>query len=127
MVAELNVEMLSKLQIAIVKVKGLPHEATFIMLQEQLEKLKKDGYRRFILNFKDLGYASTTGIGRLIRIYDLMEGEIFLTALNDRIMATLCILGIRDCFRIFSTDQEALDYLVGVSIRLKSDPYFDKI
>lgn len=84
-------------------------------LDGAVEGALQQGASHMIVDFSDVGYSSSRGLGILIgarRAIQDRGGALVLLNPNDSVKATLDVLGFDDIFTIAATEQEARE-LVG--------------
>ena len=54
---------------------GAIDASTVIKFQAELDKLKEEGVRRFLLDMEGIRYVNSTGLGSLVKLADGLERE----------------------------------------------------
>lgn len=81
-----------------------------------LEKVLHDETGPVVINFESINYMDSTGLGELIGYLQKFEDrqrKMVLVRPNHRILALLKITKLDTVFRIFDSNEEALEYLAG--------------
>ena len=76
---------------------------------QSIEKIINEGSRKIVLDFQDVAFISTTGIGAILKYKDKLEekkGFIALVGVNEEIRNKLGILGIRNMVKIYDSLDE---------------------
>ncbi len=97
-----------------VSLSGAIDASTVITFQSELDKLKKNGVRRFLLDMAGIRYVNSTGLGSLVKLADGLENEggmIALMQIHPKVKVVFDMLGLNAFFKIFKTDQDALDFI----------------
>jgi stage II sporulation protein AA (anti-sigma F factor antagonist) len=108
-----------------VALSGAIDASTVITFQTELDKLKKDGVRRFLLDMAGIRYVNSTGLGSLVKLADGLENEggmIALMKIHPKVKVVFDMLGLNAFFKIFKTDEEALDFLKESSSETALEP-----
>lgn len=99
-------------EIVILSLQGQLDAHTAPEFERILEQhLRDQRQNSFILNFKDLDYISSAGLGVLMGLIEEVRakgGDIRLCELPEKIFHVLDLLGFPVVFRIFSTTEEAV-------------------
>jgi stage II sporulation protein AA (anti-sigma F factor antagonist) len=93
---------------------GAIDASTVIKFQAELEKLKDEGVRRFLLDMEGIRYVNSTGLGSLVKLADGLEregGVIVLMRIHPKVKVVFDMLGLNAFFRIFDGGGEAVEYL----------------
>ncbi len=97
-----------------VSLSGAIDASTVITFQTELDKLKKNGVRRFLLDMAGIRYVNSTGLGSLVKLADGLENEgglITLMQIHPKVKVVFDMLGLNAFFKIFKTDGEALQFI----------------
>jgi anti-sigma B factor antagonist len=82
---------------------------------EQLNSLvEQSGHQRILLNFNKVEYLSSAALGKLVVLRKKVEtakGKLALSNIDETIFEAFKITGFDRIFKIFSDEQEALQYL----------------
>jgi len=94
---------------------GAIDASTVIKFQAELEKLKnEENVRRFLLDMEGIRYVNSTGLGSLVKLADGLEkegGVITLMRIHPKVKVVFDMLGLNAFFKIFDSDDEAIEYL----------------
>jgi len=85
-------------------------------VRRRLNEMIEAGTGKIVLNFSKLRYINSTSIGVLVgRLRQIRErgGDMVLAELNARINRIITLVGGRRLFRIFDTEQKAIEELSG--------------
>ena len=80
-------------------------------LSEKVRELVQAGSNRILLDFKDVSYMDSTGVGSLVACYTTVcrnDGRLKLMRLNDRTVRVLEIVKLIPLFDIHKDEAEAL-------------------
>jgi anti-anti-sigma factor len=102
--------------IVIVELEGDLDAFTVQEVRRRLNEMMEKGVNRIVLNFSKLRYINSTSIGVLVgRLRQIRErdGDMVLAELNDRINRIITLVGGRRLFRIFDSEEEAIEELTG--------------
>ena len=102
-------ETIGGLSIHIVRVQGYLDSSTFTQLQDHLEKIIGEGQSRIIVEFGDLNYISSAGLGVLLgMLQEVREknGDLKLANMSPKIRNLFDMLGFSRLIRIYE-DQES--------------------
>jgi len=98
--------------IVIVGLKGRLDASTSNRLEERLLALIDGGEKRFVIDFSQLDYISSSGLRVLLmaakRLRDA-NGKIVLSSLKDHIKEVFDIAGFSSIFPIFHSQEEAIN------------------
>lgn len=97
--------------IEILRLKGFLDAHTAHVLERAIEEKVKDGHNSIIVNFKDLEYISSAGLGVFMVFIEEVRsrgGDIKLTEMKPKVFTVFDLLGFPMLFDIVPTDQEAL-------------------
>lgn len=93
------------------KMTGGPEAEEFRNL---FKSLVAEGKADVIINLKDVDWISSTGIGIMIRGYQTVceaGGRFILVHVGDRTKQIFNVMRLYDIFKIFETEDEALEFL----------------
>jgi len=97
------------ISIRVVRVQGYLDSSTFTQLQDHLEKIIGEGQYRIIVEFGDLSYISSAGLGVLLGMLQEVRdknGDLKLANMSPKIRNLFDMLGFSRLIRIYD-DQEA--------------------
>ncbi len=87
-------------------------------LEEALQQLVDQGRYKIIVNFSDLAYISSAGLGVFMGFIEQIrahQGDIKLTNMSDKIFRVFDLLGFPTLYDIFKDESEALRRFSGQS------------
>ncbi len=102
--------------IVVVELEGDLDAFTAQEVRRRLNEMIEAGTGKIVLNFSKLRYINSTSIGVLVgRLRQIRErgGDMVLAELNARINRIITLVGGRRLFRIFDTEQKAIEELSG--------------
>jgi len=79
-------------------------------LEEALQQLVDQGRYKIIVNFSDLAYISSAGLGVFMGFIEMIrshQGDIKLTNMSDKIFRVFDLLGFPTLYDIFKDESEA--------------------
>lgn len=92
-------------------IKGYLDAHTAPMLENELQSLIEQGKYRIVVNFKDLVYISSAGLGVFMGFIENIrnnEGDIKLTNMNPKIFRVFDLLGFPMLYDIMEDEQQAV-------------------
>ena len=98
-----------------VVVEGAIDATTVISFESQLKQLQEDGYTNFVLDMQGIKYVNSTGLGSLVATADNLEkvgGGLALIRVHPKVKVVFDMLGLNSFFRIFTNEDEAVNFLV---------------
>lgn len=99
---------------AVVKTSGAIDAKTVVIFQEKLDELQGKSYKGFILDMEGIKYVNSTGLGTLVNVADALEskgGAMALIRIHPKVRVVFDMLGLNNFFKIFSSEEEARDYI----------------
>lgn len=99
-------------KVTLVNVGGSLDSETAPRFDEKLRGEISKGATRLVCNMSKLDYIASAGLGVLIGVNDTLGkkgGEIKLSSMSDKITKIFKLLGFLNLFKIYKTDDEALD------------------
>ncbi|MHC4601247.1 MAG: anti-sigma factor antagonist [Planctomycetota bacterium] len=93
---------------------GAIDASTVIKFQAELDRLKEEGVRRFLLDMEGIRYVNSTGLGSLVKLADGLEregGVIALMRIHPKVRVVFDMLGLNAFFKIFDNDAAGIAYL----------------
>ncbi|HOK13972.1 MAG TPA: STAS domain-containing protein [Candidatus Kapabacteria bacterium] len=102
--------------LAVLSISGYLDAHTSPLLEQELEKSVKDGCYKIIVNFSDLDYISSAGLGVFMAfIEDVRQngGDIKLTNMKEKVFAVFDLLGFPLLFDILNEEDEAITKFQG--------------
>ncbi len=100
------------LDIARVKINGYLDSSTFPKLQDHLSKEIEAKKYNYLLDFQDLDYISSAGLGVLMGMLRQVRennGDIKIINMSEKIQRVFNLLGFSRLMQIYKSEQEALD------------------
>ena len=98
--------------INIVKVKGFMDISNFALFEETLESLIQKNTSKIILDFTDLDYISSAGLGTIlshIRRARQLKGDIIVRGCSSAVRNILEIFGFTQVFPVAASPQAAVE------------------
>ncbi|RMH73452.1 MAG: anti-sigma factor antagonist [Gemmatimonadetes bacterium] len=99
---------------SIIYVKGFLDAHTAPRFEEALQKSIDSQRYHILVNFQDLNYISSAGLGVLMGFIEEVReagGDIVLANLTPRVFKVFDLLGFTNLYRIFDNETEALEAL----------------
>ena len=96
----------------------LDHETNeyfFDCIKDEIE----NGNTRIVINFADLGYISSIGLGALVRASSRAAkagGVIFLSRIENQVLEIMRLVRFEKLFNIYTTEHEAIEAIENVSV-----------
>jgi anti-sigma B factor antagonist len=103
-------ESVNELPIQVVRVKGYLDSSTFPQMQDHLQNLIKDGHVRIVVEFSDLNYISSAGLGVLMGMLQEVrnqQGDLKLADMSSKIKNLFDMLGFSRLIRIYPNVESA--------------------
>jgi len=103
-------EKVDGLSIRIVRVQGYLDSSTFTQLQDHLEKIIGEGFHRIVVEFGDLSYISSAGLGVLLGMLQEVrekDGDLKLANMSPKIRNLFDMLGFSRLIRIYDDLESA--------------------
>jgi anti-sigma B factor antagonist len=102
-------------EIGVVDVRGnlVGGEETRLFRESVMEKLNQD-YRKLVLDFKDVAFMNSTGLGVLISAHTSsarMGGRLVLCNMNNSLSSLLVITGLDRILEVKKTRDQAIESL----------------
>lgn len=104
--------------LVIVYLKGFLDAHTAPQLEGVLQKCLEEKKYKIIVNFKDLSYISSAGLGVFMGFIEEVrrhDGDIKLTNMSPKIYRVFDLLGFPALYEIFDTEDEAKQKFNGAS------------
>jgi len=101
----------NKGNIDFIKIKGYLDAHTAQVLERTIEELVKDGRVKIVVNFRDLEYISSAGLGVFMVFIEEIRnggGDIKLVELKPKVFTVFDLLGFPMLFDILQHEEEAL-------------------
>lgn len=96
--------------IELIRIKGFLDAHTAQMLEKSIEDLVRGGKTKIVVNFKDLEYISSAGLGVFMVFIEEIRndgGDIKLVELKPKVFTVFDLLGFPMLFDILHTEEEA--------------------
>jgi anti-sigma B factor antagonist len=96
--------------ISILYIKGYLDAHTAPKLEQELQNLIDEGKFKIIVNFNELSYISSAGLGVFMGFIETIrekEGDIKLSNMSPKIFRVFDLLGFPTLYDILDTDEEA--------------------
>jgi anti-sigma B factor antagonist len=109
--------------ISVLELKGYLDAHTAPKLEEAFQHLVQSERYRIVVNFKDLSYISSAGLGVFMAfIEDVRKnaGDIKLTNMTPRVYNVFDLLGFPILYEIFKDESEAVNKFLGMGIKERS-------
>ncbi|MCA9735241.1 MAG: STAS domain-containing protein [Deferribacteres bacterium] len=106
-----EIAQLEKNQIVTLHLKGFLDAHTAPDLEAELEKCIQNKQYKVIVNFQELGYISSAGLGVFMGFIEEIRkngGDIKLTNMSSKIFRVFDLLGFPALYEIFNTEEEAV-------------------
>ena len=102
--------------VAVLRPEGFINAHTVRQFETALEALVREARFTILLDCRDLNYISSAGLGAIMGLIEPVRangGDILLCNLQENVYAIFDTLGFTQLYRVFATDQEALQFLRG--------------
>jgi anti-sigma B factor antagonist len=109
--AEFSTAIKDQGNINVVYLKGFLDAHTAPSLENTFSGLVDKGRYQIVVNFKDLAYISSAGLGVFMAFIEKIRennGDIKLTSMSDKVFNIFDLLGFPLLYEIFSTEEEAV-------------------
>lgn len=109
--SQFEVVCTQKPPVAVLEVKGYLDAHTAPQLEREFEEQIAAEVYRFVVNFKDLTYISSAGLGVLMQFIEHVrenDGDIKLSNMSPRVYNVFDLLGFPMLYEIFNTEEEAI-------------------
>jgi anti-sigma B factor antagonist len=120
--AEFSTAVKEQGDIATVYLKGFLDAHTAPVLENTFSNLIKENKYSIVVNFKDLAYISSAGLGVFMAYIEKIrenKGDIKLTAMTDKVFNIFDLLGFPLLYDIFKTEEEAFQKFIENKIENK--------
>lgn len=102
--------------IVVLYIKGYLDAHTAPVLENQLQSLTEEQRYKIVVNFKDLAYISSAGLGVFMGFIENIrehQGDIKLTNMNPKIYRVFDLLGFPTIYDILEDEQQAIVKFAG--------------
>lgn len=109
--AEFSTSVKDQGSVNIIYLKGFLDAHTAPSLENTFSGLVDKGKYQIVVNFKDLTYISSAGLGVFMAFIEKVRdngGDIKLSAMNDKVFNIFDLLGFPFLYEIFKTEEEAV-------------------
>ncbi len=109
--SDFNSSIIDYDKIQIIKLKGYLDAHTAPLLEENFTELISKNKFNIIVNFKDLNYISSAGLGVFMAYIEKIrenKGDIKLTEMNEKVYNIFDLLGFPLLYEIFESDEQAI-------------------
>ena len=106
-----NMVQANDLAVCRVKIDGYLDSSTFPKLQDHLSKEIENQTFNYLLDFQDLDYISSAGLGVLmgmLRKVREQQGDLKLVNMSDKIQRVFNLLGFSRLMSVYSSEEEAM-------------------
>lgn len=110
--AEFNTFIKSEGDINLIYLNGYLDAHTAPKLETDFSNLLENNNFKIVVNFKDLAYISSAGLGVFMAFIEKIRernGDIKLTAMNEKVYNIFDLLGFPLLYEIFNSDEEAIN------------------
>lgn len=110
--AEFSTTIRDQGNVNVVYLKGFLDAHTAPSLENTLSGLVDNGKYHIVVNFKDLAYISSAGLGVFMAYIEKIRdngGDIKLSTMNDKVFNIFDLLGFPLLYDIFKTEEEAIN------------------
>lgn len=109
--AEFSASVTDKGEVSIIYLKGFLDAHTAPALENEFSTLIDNGKFYIVVNFKDLSYISSAGLGVFMAFIEKIRengGDIKLCAMSEKVFNIFDLLGFPLLYEIFKTEEEAV-------------------
>ncbi len=114
--ADLSIQVREVDGVAVLEPAGFINAHTVRQFESTLEELVEAGKYTILLNCRDLNYISSAGLGAIMGLIETVRengGDILLSNLQENVYAIFDTLGFTQLYKVFDTEEEALQCLAG--------------
>jgi anti-sigma B factor antagonist len=114
--SDFNSSIIDHNKIQIIKLKGYLDAHTAPVLEENFTELISKNKFNIVVNFKDLNYISSAGLGVFMAYIEKIRennGDIKLTEMNEKVYNIFDLLGFPLLYEIFDNDEQAINKFLG--------------
>lgn len=107
-----EVSFRSNEDITLIDIKGFLDAHTAHLFEDSLKNIISDGKIKIVVNFKNLDYISSAGLGVLMAFIEELrskKGDIKLSEMNDKVFSVFDLLGFPMLFDIDSDEQISIN------------------
>lgn len=109
--AEFNATIVNKGMVSIINLTGYLDAHTAPALENSFTELIDQSKFKIIVNFKDLAYISSAGLGVFMAYIEKIrnnDGDIKLAEMNEKVFNIFDLLGFPLLYEIFNSEDEAI-------------------
>ncbi|MGE5364852.1 MAG: STAS domain-containing protein [Bacteroidota bacterium] len=109
--AEFNVAVKEDHEVSIINLKGYLDAHTAPDLENAFTQLIDDGKYKVVVNFEDLNYISSAGLGVFMAYVETMrenEGDIKFTNMNSKVYNIFDLLGFPMIYEFYKDEKDAV-------------------
>lgn len=102
--------------ISVINLKGFLDAHTAPVLENNFTQLINDKKYKIVVNFKDLAYISSAGLGVFMAYIENVrenKGDIKLTNMSDKVFNIFDLLGFPLLYEIYKSEEEAIKKFSG--------------
>ncbi|GAB4290969.1 MAG: STAS domain-containing protein [Ignavibacteriaceae bacterium] len=110
--AEFNTTIKNQNDVNIIYLKGFLDAHTAPVLENNFSELIKADKYNIVVNFKDLNYISSAGLGVFMAFIEKVReknGDIKLAGMNEKVYNIFDLLGFPLLYEIYPTEEEAIN------------------
>ena len=114
--AEFSTSIKEKGDISIINLKGYLDAHTAPALENNFTELIKDHKYKIVVNFEDLAYISSAGLGVFMAYIENIrenKGDIKFTNMSDKVFNIFDLLGFPLLYEIYKKEDEAIKKFMG--------------
>lgn len=109
--AEFNTSVKDQGDISVLYLNGYLDAHTAPMLENNFSELISSGKYKIVVNFKDLAYISSAGLGVFMAYIEKIrenKGDIKLTTMSDKVFNIFDLLGFPLLYEIYKSENDAI-------------------
>ena len=109
--AEFSTSIIEKGDVSVINLKGFLDAHTAPTLENNFTKLIEDNKYKIVVNFEDLAYISSAGLGVFMAYIESVrenKGDIKLTNMSDKVYNIFDLLGFPLLYEIYKKEEEAV-------------------
>jgi len=98
--------------VSVLYIKGYLDAHTAPEFEQAIRQLLNEGRYKIVVNFKDLSYISSAGLGVFMGFIEEIrnnKGDIKLSNMTDKVFRIFDLLGFPSLYEIFQDEQEAIE------------------
>lgn len=109
---EFNLSIKTLEDISIIKLNGYLDAHTAPKLEEAISNLLKEGKFKIIVNFADMNYISSAGLGVFMAFIEKIRtngGDIKFSSMSQKIYNVFDLIGFPLIYEFYNSDEEAIN------------------